>query len=98
MANHCYNAISITGNSKELNELYKWLTKDEDYIDFQHVLNREKQITCGEIFSLVGTKWFVPDIEMLDGIIILNGDSTWSPPVALFVNLVKIFPSLNVNT
>ncbi|UOY05721.1 hypothetical protein L0P88_17445 [Muricauda sp. SCSIO 64092] len=96
MANHCYNYITINGNSTELNELYERLTKEQGYVDFKHVLGRKHEITYGEIFQVVGTKWFTPEIERVDDGIILSGDSAWSPPVALFKNLAEQFTSLQI--
>ena len=94
MANHCYNTITITGNEAELETLHKLLTKEENYIDFEHVLKRE--IPFGEIYDIVGTKWFTPDIELGDGELKLYGDSAWSPPVPLFEALAKTYTSLKV--
>ena len=94
MANSCYNSISITGNETELHTLHRLLTKKEDDIDFEHVLNRE--IPFEDIYEVVGTKWFTPDIAFQDKVLKLTGDSAWSPPVPLFETLAKTYLSLHI--
>ncbi|AEM71590.1 hypothetical protein Murru_2554 [Allomuricauda ruestringensis DSM 13258] len=94
MANHCYNTITITGTDAELETLHTLLTKEKDHIDFEHVLKRE--IPFKDIYKVVGTKWFTPDIDFRDGELKLYGDSAWSPPVPFFETLVGTYPSLKV--
>ena len=93
MANHCYNSIIIKGNLEQLKELYKLLIKEEDYLNFKHILNQE----ILDVNKMVGTNWFAPDVEFQEGSITLSGRSAWSPPIPLFENLTKRFSSLSVN-
>lgn len=95
MANHCYNTITITGNGAELKTLHKLLTKERGHIDFEHVLNRK--IPFKDIYKIVGTKWFTPDVDLRDGELKLCGDSAWSPPVRFFETLARTYTSLKVD-
>ncbi|UOY05723.1 hypothetical protein L0P88_17455 [Muricauda sp. SCSIO 64092] len=97
MANNCYNSITVYGETSELKELYGKLTFKKEYVDFWHVLNMEQPQTLEEVYTIVGTKWFTPDIELLEDSLILHGDSAWGPPVALFEKLVYQFPSIKVD-
>ena len=98
MANHCFNSITVFGNHEELLELYGRLTFRKDYIDYWHLLNKErpKSITRNDLYEIAGTKWFTADIELLEDSITINGRSAWSPPITLFTNLVFQFPSIKV--
>lgn len=90
MANHCSNYISIYGRDVEkVSELFQ-----EGIIYSYDDFKTMAQISEEELKDF-GTKWFEISYKDFDNeVLILSGDSAWSPPIGLFENLSSLY---NVN-
>lgn len=99
MANHCYNYVTITGNSEVLEEISNKLEYYEkfNYITsfFDFVLNKrtsipsEKDNLDGKDYNYYGTKWWDYEFELYDSNLNIQGDSAWAPPLQFIQELCQ---------
>ena len=96
MANHCYNYVTLNGDAEILKQISKKLeTYDKfNYITnfFDYVLNKITLTpnTTSEYnndvrdYNHYGTKWWDMDVELIEGVLLISGDTAWAPPL-LFI-------------
>lgn len=97
MANYCYNNITITGDVKDLVELYNridvYLKSDDNngywggtYYTMFKTLQPfySKDNKYFDVYHEYGSKWFeINSYNLLDEVLTISGDSAWSPVLSL---------------
>ena len=92
MANYCANYVELVGKSKVLDQIQMRFENRKNYSSFNesmadlldHKLEEEEK----EDIYLFSTKWWRFEVERkTDNLLLLTGDSAWSPPTNLIVNV-----------
>lgn len=88
MANYCNNIVTITGNKQELENL-KCFIEDNDLHEYFH-------FGVDEYSEMIGTNWIQVDHDMFvgddregNGVLHIDFDSAWNPPIGMYDMLIR---------
>jgi hypothetical protein len=85
MANDCWNKASLKGDEATLQKLYEKFTSSTNGI---FSMTNYKNLFEGDVSDMdeedFGSKRFTPSCDLVDGELIITGDSAWAPMIGLF--------------